>query len=158
MNIPSGFQLQITTWENDGDCYKTQVFSGLTEADVKFYLSIARKFKSRNTGLHCERRPAENYGNGSITADEMIKMFNKAVEDNPDISENIKHMVENCKDEYQDDDEYRGEGYYQVLIELLGYTEEYGAGPFFCRVFDKATVYYFPEEILDITKEFESEK
>lgn len=42
--IPQGYILEITTWENDGDAYRTERMEGLTEIEVKLYLAICRGF------------------------------------------------------------------------------------------------------------------
>lgn len=152
-NIPKGFQLQIDTWENDLDCRKTQTFSGLTVADVRFFMSIVTQFKSRNTGLHCERRPATHYGNGRMTGDELIEMFEAALQLNPGVSEEIRKTVEDCIDDSEDDD-IRSDRCHDYLTDMLGYTEDYQDELNFCRVFDKARVYYFAEEVKDLTEQF----
>jgi hypothetical protein len=149
-NIPKGFQLHITTWENDADHYKTQIFSGLTEEDVRFYLAIATKFKSQNNYND------QGLGNGSVTPFQMKEVINAAFASYPNISPEIKKFVVNCQRVEEDEDE--GEGYHQFLLEILGYTEEYFDELYFCRVFDEAKVYYFPEEVLDVTVEFMEKK
>jgi len=41
-----GYLLKVTTWENDGDDYKTQEIDGLDENELKFYIELAERFKS----------------------------------------------------------------------------------------------------------------
>lgn len=48
MNIKAGIKLDITSWENDGDNYKTKSFYGLGEAEVRFYVEFCKLFNSHN--------------------------------------------------------------------------------------------------------------
>lgn len=51
LEIPTGYQLHITTWENDADDYKTQIISGLSFNEVLFYVDFASKFASVNADV-----------------------------------------------------------------------------------------------------------
>lgn len=42
--IKAGFELKITSWENNGVCYDTVSTTGLTEIQVRFLLNIAHFF------------------------------------------------------------------------------------------------------------------
>lgn len=48
MQIKAGFRLEVETWENDADNYRTKVLDGLTEAEVKFYVELAKAHYSMN--------------------------------------------------------------------------------------------------------------
>lgn len=48
MQIKAGFRLEVETWENDADNYRTEVLDGLTEAEVKFYVEVAKAHYSRH--------------------------------------------------------------------------------------------------------------
>ena len=48
MQIKAGFRLEVETWENDADNYRTEVLDGLTEAEVKFYVEVAKAHYSKN--------------------------------------------------------------------------------------------------------------
>lgn len=39
-NIKKGYALALTTWENDGDNYNTVTKYGLTEKEIKMYISL----------------------------------------------------------------------------------------------------------------------
>lgn len=44
--IPKGYMVKITSWENDGDDYRTVVSSGLTLEQAHFLKELAEKFDS----------------------------------------------------------------------------------------------------------------
>ena len=48
INYNQGYMLRITSWENDGDDYRTVEHQGLTLEEVKFYVEVANLFKSCN--------------------------------------------------------------------------------------------------------------
>lgn len=143
--IKSGYQLHITTWENDGDNYSTQIFSGLTEADVKFYVHIVTRFASRNdwvdTGL-------PKLGNQYNKLEILIDLANEALAANPDISKNIRDSWNSyIEGEYCED-------IIELYNELLGVPGEYYDDYGFCRVFETLKVFYFPTEVEEVTKRF----
>lgn len=149
MNIKKGYQLHITTWENDGDNYKTKVIDGLNKEDTQFYIQLAHLFKSRNNNsFKC-------FGNGGITEcgdkyhnsrmEDVVQAIHKVVADNPNSSKEITdHYISEDFDEV-----------YEYLVEeLLSYTESYYDEQYFCRVFESFKVYYFPEDVNEVTEEF----
>ena len=134
-NIPAGYRLNITTWENDADHYMTQVIDGLTEKQVRFYIDLASHFKSTND--------PRNPGLGNAPHDEgmLLGVFNDVAKQHG----YHEHLL-------SEDD------IYDWLTEhLLGYPVEEGYRDEvnFCRVFDNYTVYYIPEELEDVTRRFE---
>jgi hypothetical protein len=151
MNIKKGYQLHITTWENDGDVYKTKVIDGLDKADVKFYIELASLFTSKNN------RSSKGFGNGGITEygdkyhnscmEDVVEAISKAVSNNPNAKQEITSPYLS-----QDFDEV----YEHLLEEVLDYTEQYEDVNYFCRVFSNFNVYYFPEEVKEVTEEFKS--
>lgn len=44
--IPVGYIVKMSTCENDGDNYKTNIFTGLTKEQMDFLKTVAIKFKS----------------------------------------------------------------------------------------------------------------
>lgn len=50
----AGYHLYITTWENDGDNYKTASQWCATIHDAKFLLDICKIFKKDNIGNQCD--------------------------------------------------------------------------------------------------------
>ena len=141
-HIKAGYQLQVTTWENDGDHYNTEIRSGLTKEDTKFLISIAEQFSKKG-----------KYGNDFIKDNDLIEVVSKALEGNSSITPLMKaewqEALQNSIDE--------GDGAFylhEILSDtLLGCPEEdYGAG--FCRVVETIEVFCIPEDIDDVTKEF----
>lgn len=140
-DIPAGYQLHVTTWENDGDHYNTEIISGLTEADVRFLLDVAKQFGSRNS-------TTPGLGNGSVKGEQLVALLREKLADHPEISDDIKQVWSEGSDE---------DIAYDILTDLLlgtpqeeGYFDEL----YFCRVFDDFKVYYFPETIKDVTQSF----
>lgn len=149
MSIKKGYQLHITTWENDGDNYKTKVIDGLNKEDTQFYVELASLFTSRNN------RANKGFGNGGITEcgdeyhnpcmENVVQAISKVVADNPNASKEITdHYISEDFDEV-----------YECLVEdLLGYTEQYYDEEYFCRVFESFKAYYFPQDVNEVTEEF----
>lgn len=138
-NIPAGYQLHVTTWENDADNYSTQIINGLTEEDVHFLLSLARNFKSRN-----DTKPG--LGNDEVDTDVLTSLIRDALEANPDISSAVRaDWIEGIAS---------GDIAYELFIDrLLGSPGE-GYGGYFCRVFDDYEVFYFKTEVKNVSDKF----
>lgn len=47
--IEKGYLVEVTTWENDGDSYKTESVSVDSELQVKEILAVLQRFGSTNT-------------------------------------------------------------------------------------------------------------
>ena len=133
-NIPAGYRLTIHTWENDGDCYTTQVIDGLVEKQVRFYIDLAKRFVSEND------QGSPGLGNAAHDTGMLLAVFNDV-----------------AKQHGYNDHLLSEEDIYDWLTEhILGYPVCDGycdEGPF-CRVFDSFTVHYIPEEIEDVTEKF----
>lgn len=135
MNIPKGYQLHVTSWTNDADNYNTTIHSGLSKADVEFLVSIVKPFWSVNQG--------GKFGNNDSCTD--------------DVEEHIYNCWQNHKaqasskyaDWFEDADEESVDGLSDLAYDLVGYDE-------FCgwRVFESCKVFFFPEEVVEVTEEF----
>lgn len=156
MNIPAGYQLHITTWENDADNYTTQIMSGLTKADVNFYLEIARKFVSTNVGQYDQdvwTKNGEGWGNRGHTAEELGKLLHEMAAKYPDISESIKAKLHDYLHENPEFEDIN-----QWFDDLLGVcSEAYYDIENFTKVFDSAKVFSIPVECSDVSGEFKGE-
>lgn len=141
--IPAGYQLHITTWENDGDSYKTKILNGLKKEDVDFYLSIVKNFTSKND--HRRR----GYGNGSINEKDLENIISNALATSPHLSKDIRDVW----DAIPENPDYKSDWNYESLTELLGTPEQYD-DLYFCRVFESFKVYYIPTHINEVTSEF----
>lgn len=139
LEIPTGYQLQVTTWENDADDYKTQIISGLSFNEVLFYVEFASRFVSINAevpGLGNEDHDDETL---KEVLDEVMKNHFLGIDlekrlDSPNFD--IRAFVES------------------VLGSPVGYDDS------FCRVFSRYKVLYFdiPVSIRaeDVTSAFKS--
>lgn len=144
--IPVGYQLHITTWENDADHYKTEILSGLTKPDVCFYLDLARQFRS----VHSE--PA-GLGNSSVSGEILIKVIRDTLTRHPDISPIEQELWNDVESEYAEDQ------YHELLTDrILGYQSyqgDYGDDGYFCRVFASYQVYYYAQEVPDVSTDLD---
>lgn len=156
--IPAGYQLHISSWENDADDYRTEVLSGLTREDVAFLVSIIKQFSSRN------KKP-KGIGNTSIGDVPLIKLVLKALDNHPNISPDLRSCwtldlpcaVEDL-DEFDGDEELAeaSEQAYEKLCELIGspVSEFYQDELNFCRVYEDHKVFLITAPVENVTHEF----
>jgi hypothetical protein len=152
-NLPAGYQLHITTWENDADHYMTKVMSGLTKEDVQFYVEMAKAFKSRNN------RPA-GMGNGIVAANKLVPFIDKLLAKHTGLSQKVRDYW-STEGEPGDFDMALEDVKYDLYMEILAenvlgepVNEYYEYG--FCRVFAEFKVYFVPAEVVieDVTSQF----
>lgn len=137
---PVGFQLHLTTWENDGDFYSDQVISGLTEADVSFYVDVAMLFTSKNN-----RKNGDGMGNTENDPSYLLEVIQEKLEKHPNISEKTKKIWSTADEET----------IHELLVEhILGETTDYEDYDNFCRVFESFKVLEIREPVIDVTKQF----
>jgi len=150
--IPAGYQIIFCTWENDLNARATETWSGIQEPeDVRFLLAIAAHFTSQH-------HPRPGRGNEYLTADEMIEVVESTMARFPGISDDMRMLFDAERDECDGDDETLGERWYDLIADrILGYPEDqsYCDAPMFCRVFERASVYYFAQPVEDITEQFQ---
>ena len=132
--IPSGYQLHITSWENDADNYKTKILSGLTKEDVQFYLHFLNHFESHNP-----------YGNGCIYSHAEKIAITNAYEKCRPTSSQLLEDVENSIEHWKTSDDSC-----DWVYETIG---TWGEGDFY-RVFDSCEVYLIQTPIPNVTGEF----
>lgn len=152
-NIPAGYQLHITTWENDGDAYNTKIVSGLGLDDVTFLVALAKKFKS------CHNHIESGLGNGGTTRNQLVNAIESAMSEhmpNKKLQDEINGFI-TIQDE-NDEDDNNGYYIYEWLVEtILGYpVEELYRYDYerFCRVFDSFNVFYYQTEVKNVTENF----
>ena len=51
--IPQGYVIDVTTWENDGDNYKTKTLFGVEEHEILQFQYLLKKFKILLLCLKC---------------------------------------------------------------------------------------------------------
>jgi hypothetical protein len=134
--IPPGYQLHITSWENDADNYKTEILSGLTKEDVQFYIHFLSHFEMN--------KPYEN-GDIDVYPDAekiaITSAYEKCRPTSPQLLEEVENSLEYWKTsddscEWVDD-----------TIGIWCEGERY-------RVFDSCEVYLVHTPIPNVTGEF----
>ena len=152
-NMKPGYLLELTTWENDGDNYKTERLYGLTKDEVKFYVHIANQFKSGNqvsgslgnmpvwSDFNTDRRAINHNELFDRVIAEWVKAGNYAPEE-------WVRVVDDMAPETDDVDDY--DYFYEDLLHKIVGQTDYGHW----RVFEDFKVYYLPEAIYDISKQF----
>lgn len=148
-NIAPGLLLSITTWENDGDNYRTQQLPALNEEEVRFYLMIASVFKSGN--YHTQslgNMPVYNSYEKDGRAIDHTPLLDKVIADYMAVGGYVPDAWKRDLDEEipEDDDSYF---YMDLLGDFIG-TSDYGHW----RVFECFEVHQIKEEIPDISAQF----
>jgi hypothetical protein len=137
--IPAGFQIHVTSWENDGDNYKTVVTSGLSKEEVCFYMCILKNFTN-----------TVNYGNDYVERSIINNIILRAIESTPSLD---SKTVEEWTNAVNDKKEYSYDLENLIRKRLLSSPYE-GYGRDFYRAVDNIRVYYVPNDIVEVTKDF----
>lgn len=142
--IEPGYQLSVTSWENDADYYKTIVTSGWTEEDIRFWAELAKHFYSCNAG-HKEPK----YGNMQIEDDVLVDLVIETLENHPNVSEKVDIYFKGVQNA-----DHFCEAIQDVLLSYTSEDYHWGGDGAFMRVFSSAQVHYIPKPIEDVTKRF----
>lgn len=139
--IPKGYVLEIETWENDGDNYKTQTVFGVEEHEISQYKFILGLFK----GSHCNNRSKCGNGDWDIVKHLVIAHIESGAKSGqltPEFLDKVLGIPD--LETLLNDDE---EEYYlnEALTELLGIACEYDGD--FMRVVEQVKLYIIEEEI-----------
>jgi hypothetical protein len=147
--IKAGYRLTVTTWENDGDNYNTEIKEGLEKAEVYFLTDILKLFdRSSWNG-------PSDFGNMYEPSDDEIYRLAVAIRSVAVKHEEwVKANAEWLLDEIPEDEDGRPEymdGAYDFLYDL-----GIGSGEFYTRVCESFKVEYTPNDIQlqDVTAEF----
>lgn len=126
--IPKGYKLTVTTWENDGDNYKTEFLYGLSKEEVLFYVELCKTF-DRNT--HYEL--SNNYD----LDDDQLKQYNQLI---ANLCEKHAATIEQ----------------YDIDVEDDLYNLSISSGEWMVRVVEEFSVEFIPDDILieDVTNQF----
>ena len=143
IDYPAGYQIRVETWENDGDDYETNIISGLTYDDVKFYKELVMCFTSCNNP-----RTGGGMGNEDQSKQTLSELLNEVLEDHPKISDALREVIEKSMDDI-----------YGFFYKFLNWPVQYEYG--FCRVVEDFKVFHLDEPLLveydepeEMTKEF----
>jgi len=154
-NIPSGYMITVTSWENDADNYRTEALSGIkTKEDVAFFLDFLDHFKKIKPDYAADE--AYELGNDFLE-DEAIYSLLEALESrHPNVSNDVRQEWL----EYYDP-QYIEAASTEQFPQLLGHPVEdvyrYST-KHFCRLVESVQVYYIPEKISDISIDFKPVK
>jgi hypothetical protein len=131
--IKPGYRLSVTSWENDGDHYKTNVLEGLSKEKVQFYVDLLSLFVS------------ELHGNAYEPSAQELQVAVQAMTTVADLHRGTLEP-----------EEYRQctEDSCAFMHQFLGHSENYAF-----RVFDSMLVQFVPTEIIlqDVTSEFQKD-
>mgnify|MGYP003452332281 CR=1 FL=1 len=141
LNVPAGYQLTFTSWENDGDHYKTTVIQGLSKPDAEFYIELAKMFSSVND------LQDQGMGNNTNSDLDLRDAINELLERHPNISDDEREFwSEESEEQYND-------LWYQLCDTILGRPVDYDDHGF-CRVVESIQVHLISEPIVDVTDQF----
>jgi hypothetical protein len=149
-NIPAGYQLHVTSWENDADNYQSKIVSGLTEEDVKFYLHFLRHFYSD----WCTGKIGPGFGNKETReCPEAEKIaVESAYEYCKPTSKKLLEKVEELIETWKTNPTTESSDFFLIEETIDYWGWDWGATAY--RVFDSFQVYYIPKQLIDVTKEF----
>jgi hypothetical protein len=148
MNISAGYQLQVTSWENDGDNYNTEIISGLTAYDVKFLIDVAKLFRTQYQVKDSKVFGGGGCGNNDWSIDEVVTAVDAVIAKHSYVSDGIKEQWT-----FDKTDEHYADSYTDMISELVGSSEYCDESNYF-RVMESYQVYYYPSDIIDITDKF----
>ena len=138
------YMLEITSWENDADCYNMKSLKNLSRDHVEFYIRVVKLFTS------CNSYNGENRGFGSTDLYTTESAVNAAIDSIVlEFMNNNKSVPKYWYVPVEERDEYFS--YIDFLFDLglgAGYESDYR------RVFDGFRVYEVPEELKDVTLDF----
>lgn len=134
------FNLEIATWENDGDHDSTQVIAGLSAEDAAFYKALAERFTSHSN------RGKPGMGNEEHSHDVYNDLILEMLDEHPNISVEVR---EEWQDAVDADDVYSS-----LAETILGYPVEYEW--MFARVVERVDVIEIYHPIDGITRNWVS--
>jgi hypothetical protein len=135
MSISAGYQIQATSWENDGDNYKTQVISGISSPDVQFYVDLANTFNRSQS--------VKGLGNSWLSEERFSSIISDLLTVNPDISKELRERFT-----ISSENDYELDNIYEEVCEIIGFPGEgYQEDGMFFRVVEDVKVYYFPDQL-----------
>lgn len=134
--IPAGFQVHVDSYENDGDNNQLCIVSGLSEADMRFYVDLAELFQGR-------------YGNGFTKESVFLDIVANVVENHPGISDETREKF-TPNAEY--DDHENSCNIVDKVNELLGQPSDnyYDSRSVFVRVAQNIKVFYLQNPMYEV--------
>lgn len=124
--IKAGYNVEVTTWENDGDNYNTKTFVFKTLEEVKLFHKFLMYFE------------CDSYGNGYLGVEEVLATLSKEA---PDVLNWLVSLYPGKLRSWENSLEERA-----VHMAIADYIGWWCDGDYF-RTFDSAKYYYVPEEL-----------
>ena len=129
MIIKKGYHLDITSWENDGDSYRTERIVVENRDMAKLSLEACKMFSSRNCSSKGLGNSNITYSNKGLEFGRVV--FSEAIESNKPLYDlMIKHSIDQ-------------DTIYDIVCEAIGSWDD-GCS---IRVFERAECFYVPEDI-----------
>lgn len=124
--IKKGYTIKVDSWENDGDYNNTKIKTVETKEEAKAYYDVMQTCKS--------------FGNNDSFSDTDRTKMKECLAKNPILLKmlNIEFEVFSLEIELREIQDI----FMEYAYDLLGYSEYY-----LCRVMEKCTVTYSPEDI-----------
>jgi hypothetical protein len=143
-NIPAGYQVHIDTYEGAYDNQTTQIFSGLTIENARFYIDLAKIFTDEvgSNGV---------FSNDFVPMDTLRSIMIGLQKQHPNLSE---ILAEDLNEAICNSSDLRWL-IHQVLcapVDECYYSNDHSVT--FCRGCDQIQVYYIKEELVDLAQEF----
>lgn len=135
MKIKAGYKIEVTSWENDGDNYKTISKEGLTREQTQLYYDICNLMSGEFGNMYDPDESETDALNAAVSVI-LLKHRNvsSALYQNTDFTD-----LEECNEIFSD-----------IHYEL------FGSGEFKTRNLESMSVTYIPQdiELKDVTHEF----
>lgn len=143
--IPAGYRLTVTTWENDGDHYKTKVLEGLTKERVTALVELSKLFSSKNNGGAAKGYIGNMYDPNDAERSRAKRAIDRVLKKYPGEFPPIDDA------DVDDEDTDINDGVWDLIYEL-----GLAGGDFYTRVMETFKVEYMPVEVRlnDVTEDF----
>jgi hypothetical protein len=143
-NIPAGYYIHIDTYESSHVNQTTQIFSGLTIEDARFYIELAKIFTDEvgSNGV---------FSNDFVPINTLKSIMLRLQKQHPNLSERLAEDLNTATYDLAD----LRWLIHQVLcapVDECYYSNDHSVT--FCRGCDQIQVYYIKEEIVDLAQEF----
>ena len=137
--IPAGYQIQVTSWENDADNYNTEIISGLDLQTAQFFIELGQLFAKS----HHEKGgiAGNSYEEGDVKWDLLIPAFRALLDKYPGVLDTYWETDSPVAEQNEDDIRY---SISEAASEVLSY------GEFYFRKFDSYKAFYFPEPVAEV--------
>lgn len=128
--LKAGYNVAVTSWENDSDYHNTKVIHVKTIDDCRFLKEFAMLFRSQYTGA------GEFFGNGCLNERQESRLNERVKE----LAAKYYHRSEYAADLYEEG-ELLTDYYTDLACDMLGYSEYYHF-----RVCESVDVYYLEND------------